>query len=718
MRRALDDLQPTVVLVELPADCESLLEWIGHDDLVPPVAILGHGAAGSAFLPFAVFSPEWQAALWARSRGAVLRAIDLPLSLSLHFDRAATAVDPYAVVDPLAALAAAAGDDDAERWWDDIVEHRGEGSEVFAAVAEAMRVARLDLVQADADASTALTLVREAHMRTRLRAALADGHEVVAVVCGAWHVPALEQPWPSAADDRRVLSAAGASVPTGAARKVAVSWVPWTHRRLMSSSGYGAGVRSPGWYAHVFEHPGPEGVTRWFVDAARLVRSRGMSASPDHLIAASRAATALAALRDRPRPGLDEVRDAADAVMPGALALVDRELVVGDAMGSVPDAAPQVPLAADLAARQRAVRLTPSAAVQRVELDLRATNGRARSVLLHRLHALDVPWGHVVDGRASTGTFRETWELQWEPELSIRVVERSAYGLTVEAAAGALLRERGAADDQSLSSLVHLLETALLADLVDVVADVVRSIERRAARDPDLREVFDSLEPLARTIRYGDARDTDRTALAAVFDGMVVRVMAGAVVACRSLDDGAAAAMAARLAAAQAALSLVDHRARRGEWPAVLSVLAERPDVHGLVQGRVVRLLHDGGWWQARRVGHRLSAALSPGTPTAAGAAFVDGLISASAALLVHERSLLDEIDRWVVSLGPAEFDDVVPLLRRTFGAFEVGERRQIGLLLTSADATQGDAIAHSSLDDAVVHAALETVRTMMGVPR
>ena len=45
---------------------------------------------------------------------------------------------------------------------------------------------------------------REAHMRTVLRAAM-KRHGKVAVVCGAWHVPALSAPLPSATADATVL---------------------------------------------------------------------------------------------------------------------------------------------------------------------------------------------------------------------------------------------------------------------------------------------------------------------------------------------------------------------------------------------------------------------------------------------------------------------------------------------------------------------------------
>jgi hypothetical protein len=708
--RALDALQPTVVLVELPIDCEPALRWVAHQHLCPPVALLGYvldQPQRASFLPFASFSPEWQAFQWAHRAGVPLRAIDLPLAQSLAADapeQLDLVLQPPLVVDPLAALAAAAGDPDPERWWDDVIEHRGDGVPAFAAVAEAMRA-----VRGTREASSPDEARREAHMRRALRAAIAEGHPRIAVVCGAWHVPALELPLPSAASDAAALKGRPKV-------KVGISWVPWTHRRLAATSGYGAGVASPGWYAHVFEHPGPEGVSRWFVHSAHLLRERGMSASPDHLIGATRAAVALAALRERPRPGLAEVLDAADTVMAGTtgLALIQRELVVGNAIGSVPDDAPQVPLARDLALQQRRARLKPSADAVTVETDVRTASGRSKSVLLHRLRALGVPWGRVQEGRGSSGTFRETWQLCWEPELTIRLIELSAHGTTVQSAATNRLLER-AGNADALADLVEVLDAALLADLPDVVGPVVRKVEARAAHDPDVVQLIDTLGPLARALRYGDVRGTDAGALRAVFDGLVVRVVAGTVIACRSLDLPAAGAMVERLAGVQAALALVDHPARRAEWPAVLSLVAERSDVHGLVQGRATRLLHDGGVWNRARVGARLSRALSVGTPPAAGASFVEGFVAGSGTVLVHDRELLDVVDVWVASLPPDAFIATSPLLRRTFGAFEPAERRQLGLLL--ADRPLAVSVGFGDgVDPQRAALALVTVRQLLGV--
>ena len=140
--RALDALLPTVVLVELPADCEAALAWVGHRQLVPPVALLGYVVDQphrAAFLPFGEFSPEWQAFVWAAAHGVPVRAMDLPLANSLaassRSDGGELQLAEHPVGDPLAALAAAAGDPDPERWWDDVIEHRGDGTPAFDAVA-------------------------------------------------------------------------------------------------------------------------------------------------------------------------------------------------------------------------------------------------------------------------------------------------------------------------------------------------------------------------------------------------------------------------------------------------------------------------------------------------------------------------------------------------------------------------------------------------------
>lgn len=807
--RALDELRPRRVLLELPADTAGALALAtvppgsgsasgpapaedadAAGGLVPPVALLGYVVdhpERAAFHPLARFSPEWQALRWAARHGVPIEPIDLPLARSLAATaptsrerRARAAAGP----DAIGLLASAGGYDDPERWWEDVVEHRaedraasrfddraggpGDGGEAgdegdggagdgparaaFAAVEEAMAA-----VREGHEVPDGVEAEREAAMRQAIRRAVsherrvggdADGHldgssdaqsdadrgGGIAVVCGAWHTPALAE-----LGGRAEEAADRARLRGGARAKVAVTWVPWTYRRLATASGYGAGVASPGWYDHVFAHPGPEGTVRWFAGAAAALREADLATSPEHVIAAVRMADALAGLRGRPRPGLAEAADAASAVLSGGrrgpLALVEDRLVIGDRLGRVPPSAPMVPLARDVARQQRRSRLRPEAEVRRLELDLRKPLDRGRSVLLHRLAALGVHWGRPAAERGSSGTFRESWTLRWEPELEIALVEASAHGTTLEAAAAAHLAER-AAEARSLSELIGSVDVALRADLPAATGALMDALAERAAAEQDVAGLLDALGPLARTVRYGDVRGTDLAALRHVLDGLVVRALVGLPGACRTLDDDGAAAMAERLSAAQGALALLDHPARRRGWPSVLALVASdergRGAVHGAVQGRAVRLLHDAGAWSPADVGAALGRALSVGTSPARGAAFVEGFLAGSGSVLLHDIGLVRLLDRWVTGLGAQPFVDVVPLLRRTFGGFDERERRRLGQLVTRdlarleasgpgsdrRDEGVGEAADDWSLDEGRADAALRTVVTLLGLER
>src|SRR5687768_10310981 len=78
---ALDALRPSAVLIEGPADASALLPMLADPEMVLPVALLTYAEddpASATFFPFAEYSPEYQAAVWAVRNGAELRFIDLP----------------------------------------------------------------------------------------------------------------------------------------------------------------------------------------------------------------------------------------------------------------------------------------------------------------------------------------------------------------------------------------------------------------------------------------------------------------------------------------------------------------------------------------------------------------------------------------------------------------------------------------------------------------
>jgi hypothetical protein len=669
---ALEELDPDVVVIEGPPELDALVASAADPGLVPPVAGLVYvvdAPRRAAFYPLALFSPEWAALQWALARGAAVRFADLPAVHAL----ADEAHEPARSSDVIGALAQAAGYDDAERWWEDAVEHRSSSSlEGFAAIREAMAAVR---GSGDDDEDNER---REAAMRRVLRAVLKDGAQRVAVVCGAFHAPALDPAaWPPASQDTKRLS----SLPRA---KVATTWAPWTARRLSLASGYGAGVTSPGWYQHLFSAWQREDdvVVGWLSRVARALRDEGLDAPPATVVETVRMAQALAAVRARPSVGLSELTDATQTVMCGGsdlpLRLVEQRLVIGEGIGEVPDTVPLTPLAQDLARAQRTLRLKPSPSVSTVTLDLRKDAQRYRSVLLHRLRLLDVPWGTPAEAGRSTGTFKEAWDLCWEPELAVSLIEAGLYGTTVLEAAEAKVAEE-AREAPDLASLGQLVGSCLTADLPRALSAVVDTLADRTARQHDTFALLDAIEPLARTQRYGDVRGADVSKVAGVLRVVVTRASVGLRPACASLDDDAAARVRRSLEAADRGVALVDDAALGDPWRNALVAVAADDRIHGLVAGRANRMLLDTGVLERDEVARRMGRRLSTGADAVAGAAWLDGFLEGDALLLLHDSALLALIDAWVSEAPETTFEDLLPLLRRTFSRFEAAERRQIG---------------------------------------
>nr|WP_245545942.1 DUF5682 family protein [Nocardia higoensis] len=769
---ALARFRPDTILIEGPADADPLVAHVAAEDMQPPVALLAYVPGNpdrAAFWPFAIFSPEWQALRYAAEHAVPVGFCDLPASMVLAAGQAPGDRD-----DPLARLAAAGGYDDAERWWDAVVEsapdtvrrawtdpvsdrrrhdegagtdtapdrpHHDEGtrtepvsdtagtprsdadsrhptgsvdeilsdSDIFDALTEAMAALREDAEQIDEH-----TLRREAYMRQVMRKTLESGARRLAVVCGAWHAPALAGPLGPAAPDARLLK--------GAAKvKTDLTWIPWTHSRLASASGYGAGIDSPGWYHHLFtatEQP----IVRWLTRVAGVLRAHDLPVSSAHVIEAVRLADTLAAMRDRPLAGLSEVTEAVRSVMCGGddtmVRVVTDELVVGEALGAVPEAVPTVPLDADLRATARRLRLKQEPTGRAIDLDLRKERERERSHLLHRLALLGIPWGTpATSGVRATGTFRESWMLRWRPEFAVAVIEASRWGTTLRAAAEAKVLDTADGADRTLADLTDALEQALLADLTGAVPALIGRRAEIAALDHDVTHLLAALPGLIRTLRYGDVRGTDTAALAEVADGLLVRACAGLPGAVTGLDTAAAEQLRALLDAVHLAIHIRDDADATATWIDALTRLADRDGVHGALVGRAVRLLTDAGVLASEEAAVRLSAALSVGTTATQKASWVDGFVGGQGLLLVHDRPLLRLIDRWLRGLDEDQFTETLPVLRRTFGTFESGERQAIGRAVRDSGArAPAPAAAVAVIDDERGRRAMGTVAALLGI--
>ena len=738
--RALEAMQPDCLLIEGPPDGESVLPFVLESGMCPPVALLVYAPDDSrraVFYPFAEFSPEWRALRYGLGQSLPVRFMDLPIAHQFGLDKAfedecrakeealrdaegrtktdaaegteapasgAQAPENTATLapeqpeggdtgdtdgnaggeasaqedvygDPLDWLGRAAGYGDGEAWWNHMVEERIDGLELFDAIREAMTALRAEAPRRErGERETRREALREAYMRKTLRQAKKEGFQRIAVICGAWHVPALEAETPAKQDNELLKG-----LPK---MKVAATWTPWTYANLSSRSGYGAGVTSPAWYEHLWRSGKGDRAIGWLTHAARLFREQDMDCSSAHIIEASRLATSLAALRERPRPGLPELYEALQTTVcmgdSAPLRLIERQLIVGDKLGTIPETAPTVPLQRDLEQQQKSLRLKPEAARKVLDLDLRQANDLARSHLLHRLRLLEIGWATPGGSRNAKGTFHELWEMQWAPELSIAVIAASRWGNTIfEAATAKAVELSGEAD---LLRLAELVNDILFADLPDAVGHATRMLEEKAATANDVGQLLEAIPPLAAIARYGNVRQTDAGMVARVLEGLIPRASIGLPGACTSLDDESAAAMRDRIIAAHNAVRLLGDEDRRESWLSALHQTALRDGTaHELLRGMAVRLLFDEQRLPVEEAARLMSLSLSAAAAPASASAWIEGFLNQSALVLLHDDALWGVLANWLDGLNETHFTNILPMLRRTFSGFSAPERRQLG---------------------------------------
>ncbi len=697
LKNALEELKPDCILIEGPPDANDMIEYVVNENLVPPIALLVYNPSNlrqAAYYPFAHFSPEWQAMKYGVENEVATSFMDLPRTLAFSIDQQnkkgqqkvmqfdelnlgkKTEEEKSIAKDPLGYMAKLAGYDDSERWWDMTFERASNPSEIFESILTLMGELRQAVKE-----NPLRELQREAYMRTTIRAAEKDGYQNIAVICGAWHAPVLDKyKTYKAASDKKFLKGIKKI-------KTKTTWVPWTYKRISKQSGYGAGVVSPAWYELLFDKS-DEVVVQWMSKAAQLLRAEDLPASSAHVIEAVRLSDSLAALRNLSVAGINELREAAIAILCGGetspLKLIEEKLIIGDKIGEVPDEIPVVPLQQDLNTCIKSARLTKEKnAFGKVDktLDLRKPGNLLASYLLHRLNILSIPWGATqASSQHTKGSFKEEWILEWEPDFAIRIIEAGMWGNTVyEAATNYVFDNKNKQD--TLAGLTQLIESALNADLQEVIIALTDELTNQSALTKDIFNLMDALPSLVNIIRYGSSRQIDLASVNTVIDQIIPRISIGLPNACVNIDEAAAEETFKRIIAANRAIHTLNEPTHIQSWYAALEKIMGMT-VNGTLVGISTRILFDKNFIDTEIASTFMHLALSKGSDALFSAQWVEGFLNGSGLLLIYNENLWQIIDGWIDGLEEERFMEILPVLRRTFSQFSHPERQKMMTLV------------------------------------
>lgn len=705
-------LSPQAVLIEGPPDANALIPYAASRGMKPPVALMVYDPTDfsqASYFPFAQFSPEWQALLYALKRDVPVSFIDLPVGLQSEWQglpskqmmldiESHCEEDAGIRLDPLGYLARMAGHHDGEQWWEETFERWERMDGVFPLILELMTSLREEI-----SGERGETQLREAYMRKSLRKAARDGHERVAVVCGAWHAPALAN-WKdiSEKEDNAVLKGLKK-------KKTTAAWIPWSYGQLSRQTGYGAGVISPAWYHLLYAHR-DELAIRWMTQAARLFREEGNEISSAHVIEATRLAETLAALRNRREPGLGELRDATRSVFCHGddkwHSLIQERLVIGDHIGSIGKSVPKVPLQKDIEKRIRKARLSAfweKKVLTTKNLDLRKESHLQTSYFLHSLALLGISWAKKGwTSSEALGSFHENWKLSWHPTHALRVAEAAVYGGTVEEACTNYAYQL-ADQAESLEALSQLIDNVLKADISTPVPYLSERLQSVAAQTHDVWMLMESLPPLLRSTRYGSIRKLNVEAILGVLDQILPRIFIGLPTAGMALSEQKSRDFLDLVTQTNHYLHLHQREADMSGWRQSLLALERQPNVHAYIRGGLCRLFFDRRLRTPEATAGIFEFVISPGQDYNDSALWLEGFLQKSGLLLIHHPMMWTMLDNWVESLSEQRFEEVLVLLRRAFSRIPQQERTKLMELVRYGHQKPGGKLSKTGSEDILV---------------
>ncbi len=565
--RAIRQRRPKVVFLEGPAEAQQLIPFLIDKATRPPIAIFSSyrdddntlGLAGvcspsaeiparfACWYPLVAYSPEYTAIMTAHAIGSEVVFIDLPhqamiKSRQQREDDAAKLVKTPPDHQPAAAeppepstqptssddnllassgfyqrLAVVAGYKSWDEAWDSMFENSESDLESFRRelatfCAAARATSDPDRVRTDG------TLERERHFLKTIRETL-EARSIPAseamVVCGGFHLFL----------DRND-STPPPALPAGT---VYCTVMPYSYFRISELSGYGAGNRAPQFYQTSWELTesgrSEDLVAEHSIDVLKRVRRSGHHASSADAVAIHQHAHMLAGLRGRRTPILDDIQDAIitccckgnpnDEGLPLRKAI--DEANIGTRIGKVTSRLGHLPIVNDFFSQLSDLELGETVGHERLvkmDLDKRQPLDDRRSIFLHRLRFLEVPFATLTETQsadlASGLLFRERWAMKWNPKVEPHLIEQTLLGESIEAAVFSRLREQLATTSQQAGATCRALRQATDMDLPNLILELQATCGAAIDGDPRFVSLAEAVGHLMVLDRYAVYRNLSR----------------------------------------------------------------------------------------------------------------------------------------------------------------------------------------------------------------
>lgn len=687
VRQFLDKIKPDLVLIEGPADFDFLIDDIVSKKLVPPFAIMAYtkeAPIDTILYPFAEYSPEYQAILWARENNKECRFFDLESDIMLGFGRTDDDTKDEETISKEPEKNKS--DVDMEGFWERNLE-QSENMDAYRAGSALFGESLRKDTKSD-DKSFARDIIRESFMKRKINEYIKKGFdtEKIVAITGAFHTSAIES-IEGAMSDKEYKELVR--------RESNITLMPYSYYRLSKRTGYGAGNAAPSYYELLWQGFLNEDITyherKYLSSLAKYMREHGGIVSSAQVIEATRLARELAIIRGGSVPTLEDLKDASITCMGGGsfgdMAMGFAETDIGKKIGSVPQDAMQTSIQSDFTLKLKQLKLEKykELVATPLQLDLRenlrvkseesAFLDLNRSFFLYRLVVLGIDFAKIKKSNQDNATWAENWILQWTPEAEIQIVESVLKGDTIVDAVAFVLGEK-LSEATKISEIAEVIEDAFNCGLPKIVEGAKRSLDETANGTIAMCDIADTVSKLSNMISFGDIRKLDREPLVPIVKRLCIRASL-MLVGESACDDIAAATLADDIQKIHSVFMMQDFL-DESFWFDKLIELSNRDDLNTKISGLATAILLDAGKIDELTLRMEVSRRLSMGMPAELGANWFAGLSMRNHYALIGRLTLWESLSEYLDTLDEEEFRRSVVFLRRAFVEYSAKEKDMI----------------------------------------
>ena len=687
VRQFLDKIKPDLVLIEGPADFDFLIDDIVSKNLVPPFAIMAYtkeAPIDTILYPFAEYSPEYQAILWARENNKECHFFDLESDIMLGFGRTDDDTKDEETISKEPEKNKS--DVDMEGFWERNLE-QSENMDAYRAGSALFGESLRKDTRSD-DKSFARDIIRESFMKRKINEYIKKAFDLekIVAITGAFHTSAIES-LEGAMSDKEYKELVR--------RESNITLMPYSYYRLSKRTGYGAGNAAPAYYELLWQGFLSGDITyherKYLSSLAKYMREHGGIVSSAQVIEATRLARELAIIRGGSVPTLEDLKDASITCMGGGsfgeMAMGFAETDIGKKIGSVPQDAMQTSIQSDFTLKLKQLKLEKykELVATPLQLDLRenlrvkseesAFLDLNRSFFLYRLVVLGIDFAKIKKSNQDNATWAENWILQWTPEAEIQIVESVLKGDTIVDAVAFVLGEK-LSEATKISDIAEVIEAAFNCGLPKIVEGAKRSLDEMANGALSMNDIADTVSKLSNMISFGDIRKLDRKPLEPIVKRLCIRASL-MLVGESACDDIAAATLAEDIQKIHSVFMMQDFL-DESFWFDKLIELSNRDDLNTKISGLATAILLDAGKIDELTLRMEVSRRLSMGMPAELGANWFAGLSMRNHYALIGRLTLWESLSEYLDTLDEEEFRRSVVFLRRAFVEYSAKEKDMI----------------------------------------